>query len=764
MPKLVPFCDWREQDPHRDREARRYETPVASREFIRSCMEDYGAPLTFEKIANAFELAPDDIERRDALARRLNAMVREGQLLKNRRDGYLAVDRSGLVPGRVIGHPDGFGFLKPDEGGDDLYLSFREMKALFHGDRVLARVTGIDQRGRKEGTVVEILERVTDKLVGRLHLDQGIGFLVPDNKRIAHEILVPPTSLGGAADGQIVVVQIVSFPQRNAQAIGAIVSVLGDHMDPGMEIDVAIQAHGLPVEWPEQVEVEAKRFGSEVSEEQKQGRVDLRHLPLVTIDGEDAKDFDDAVFCERKKSGWRLIVAIADVGAYVSPGSALDKEAFERGNSVYFPGRVIPMLPEALSNGLCSLNPHVDRLCLACEMYIDDDGKVYRSRFLNAVMQSKARLTYTEVARVIKGGGNRVRKQVKPLVEHLMTLYELFQVLLRSREQRGAIDLDTTETRIVFGPEKKIERVEPVERNDAHRIIEECMLAANVVAARFLRRKRLPLLYRRHDGPNPQKLVDLRGFLGELGLSLSGGDQPTPKDYAAVLSRIKDRPDKHLIQTVLLRSLSQAVYTPEEGGHFGLAYDAYTHYTSPIRRYPDLLVHRAIRHALAGGKVAEFHYTRGEFVTFGEHCSMTERRADEATRDATDWLKCEFMLDKVGQEFEGVISAVTSFGLFIELDEIYVEGLVHITNLPRDYFHFDPAGHRLVGERGGMVFRLADRVKVRVARVNLDDRKIDFDLLAHGRRKLADLPTKFEERRTPKWKGKGPKKSGKRRR
>lgn len=345
-----------------------------------------------------------------------------------------------------------------------------------------------------------------------------------------------------------------------------------------------------------------------------------------------------------------------------------------------------------------------------------------------------------------------------------MTLYELFQVLLRSREQRGAIDLDTTETRIVFGPEKKIERVEPVERNDAHRIIEECMLAANVVAARFLRRKRLPLLYRRHDGPNPQKLVDLRGFLGELGLSLSGGDQPTPKDYAAVLSRIKDRPDKHLIQTVLLRSLSQAVYTPEEGGHFGLAYDAYTHYTSPIRRYPDLLVHRAIRHALAGGKVAEFHYTRGEFVTFGEHCSMTERRADEATRDATDWLKCEFMLDKVGQEFEGVISAVTSFGLFIELDEIYVEGLVHITNLPRDYFHFDPAGHRLVGERGGMVFRLADRVKVRVARVNLDDRKIDFDLLAHGRRKLADLPTKFEERRTPKWKGKGPKKSGKRRR
>ncbi len=741
--------NWRTKDPYARREAEKYDRPVASREFILEYLEAYGAPITQEKFADALALV--DEESREALRRRLRAMVRDGQLVRNRRDGFFPVNKRDLIVGRVIGHPDGFGFLQPDDGGDDLFLSPREMRALLHEDRVVVGVTGIDRRGRKEAAVVEVLERNTRQVVGRLHCDRGVGFAVPDNKRIHLDIIVPDADQGGAKEGQFVVVEIVEQPSQRSLPLGRVLSVLGDHMAPGMEIDVAIQAHGLPQEWPQAVLEEIRALGDEVPERAKEGRVDLRHLPLVTIDGEDAKDFDDAVFCERKPKGWRLIVAIADVSSYVQPGLALDQEARLRGNSVYFPGRVIPMLPEVLSNGLCSLNPEVDRLCLACDMSINGEGMITRSRFFEGVMRSQARLTYTEVAALLvehepsarKGGRQklagaatlgvkdkrRVGKKLAKLEPHLKDLYGLFKVLAASRKQRGAIDFDTPEPYIVFGLERKIERIEPLHRNDAHRLIEECMLAANVTAARRLQRARLPLLYRSHEGPSQAKLTDLRDFLGELGLRLGGGEDPKPMDYAKLLSKVRDRPDAHLIQTVLLRSLSQAVYSPEQGRHFGLAYAAYTHFTSPIRRYPDLLVHRALRHGIHGGKADTFAYSAMELVSLGEHCSMTERRADEATRDAVDWLKCEYMLDKVGEVFDGIITGVTSFGLFVELNEIYVEGLVHITSLPRDYYQFDPVGHRLRGDRGGLVYRLADPVRVQVAQVNLDERKIDFQLI-----------------------------------
>ena len=717
----------RELDPYQARESKKYENPIPSREFILDLLADYGAPLSMAAIAEQLNLfEEDDLE---ALRRRLNAMERDGQLVRNRKNGFCVVNSKDLVSGRVIGHKDGFGFLKPDEGGDDLFLSPRQMRSLLHNDRAVMRVVGVDRRGRLEGALVEVLERNNHEIVGRLHHEGSVGFVVPDNKRLHLDIVIPEPDLAGATHGQMVVAEIVEQPTKRSQPVGRIAEVLGDHMAPGMEIDIAIRAHELPVEWPEAVAEEVGAFGSEVSEASKQGRVDLRDLPLVTIDGIDARDFDDAVYCEVKPKGWRLLVCIADVSSYVTPKSALDREAQERGNSVYFPDRVIPMLPEVLSNGLCSLNPDTDRLCMACELYIDkEDGRIIRSQFFEAVMRSHARLTYDQVADIVVERDPKLRSQYSHLLTHLHELHSLYKVLHHSRSQRGAIDFDTTETRIQFNDEQKVERIVPVYRNDAHRMIEECMLIANVAAARFLQRKKLPALYRVHAVPSEQKLTDLREFLNELALGLSGGKEPTAKDYAELLDSVQGRPDRHLIQTVLLRSMAQAVYGPDNVGHFGLAYPEYTHFTSPIRRYPDLLVHRAIKHLLLGGTAEDFEYSHPKLLALGEQCSSTERRADEATRDATDWLKCEYMMDKVGEQFDGIITSVNSFGIFVELNEIYVDGLVHITALDNDYYHFDPIGHRLNGERGGKVYRLGDAIRIQVAAVNLDDKKIDFVL------------------------------------
>ncbi|SFM42803.1 RNAse R [Ectothiorhodospira mobilis] len=713
------------QDPHFDREAKKYERPIPSRELILKVIQEADGPVSFETLSGLLDLHEDtDLE---ALQRRLRAMERDGQLVCNRAGGWLPVNQSDLVRGRVTAHPDGFGFLIPDEGGDDLFLSPRQMRALMHGDRAVARVVGIDRRGRREGAVIEVLERNTEQVVGRLSIEGGIGFVDPDNKRLPMDVLIPPEWLGGAEAGQIVVVAIREQPTKRTRPIGQIVEVLGQHMAPGMEVDIAVRAHGLPFEWPEEALEAAQHFGEEVPESAKKDRLDLREMPLVTIDGEDSRDFDDAVYCESLgRRGYKLWVAIADVSHYVHPGDPLDQEAYRRGTSVYFPDRVIPMLPEALSNGLCSLNPDVDRLCMVCEMTVNSRGRITEFQFHEAVMRSHARLTYTQVARILLDRDEETREAFASVVPHLEDLYGLYKLLRKARERRGTIDFETTETRIVFGEDRKIERIVPYERNDAHKIIEECMIAANVATARFMRRHRMATLYRVHEGPKAEKLADLREFLGELGLSLGGGDEPEPGDFAALLEAVKDRPDGHLVQTALLRSLSQAVYSPERLGHFGLAHDDYLHFTSPIRRYPDLLVHRGIRHVLRGGKPREFDYTQSDMASLGEHCSMAERRADEASWDVEAWLKCEYMQDRVGETFDAVVKTVTSFGLFVELKDIYVEGLLHVTSLSNDYYHFDPVAHCLKGERSGRVYRMGDPIRVRLAAVNLDDRKIDF--------------------------------------
>lgn len=713
------------RDPHWAREAKKYPNPIPSREFIQQVLNEQG-PLNFEQLAQTLKLHKD--QDQEALRRRLLAMTRAGQLLENRRGVYCPINTRDLVAGRIIGHPDGFGFLKPDSPGEDVFISAREMRCLFHDDRAVVQITGQDRRGRTEGTIVEILERNTKQVVGRLHQESGVGFLVPDNKRIHHDIIIPRTALSGAQQGQIVVVEIVEQPTKRTQPIGKIVEVLGEHMAVGMETDIAIRAFELPTIWPQAVEQEIARLDAASPINIEPEREDLRSKHLITIDGADARDFDDAVYCEKTPKGYRLLVGIADVSSYVAPDSALDQEAYQRGTSVYFPDRVIPMLPEILSNELCSLKPNVDRRCLACELYINSEGRIIRSRFFPAIMRSYARLTYDQVAAILESGTSTDELQAasEELLASLQHLQALYQVLDAARHKRGAIDFELTETRFEFDAQGKIVKIHPLIRNQAHRIIEECMLAANVAAARLLERKRIQTLYRIHQGPTPEKLSDLRTFLGELGLGLPGGDKPQAQDYAALMHKIQERQDKHLIQTVMLRSLAQAVYTTDNLGHFGLAYPAYTHFTSPIRRYPDLMVHRTIKHLLAAGTAEDFSYSPTQLKTIGEHCSTTERRADEATWDAVAWLKCEYMRDRVGESHFGTISGVSSFGIFVQLDTIHVDGLVHVTNLDNDYYHFDRIGCRLTGERTGKIYRLGDRVQVTVAAVNLDERKIDF--------------------------------------
>ncbi len=715
-------------DPYAQREALKYERPIASREAILEWLTEADQPLSFERLTHDLKL--HDAVDVEALNRRLGAMLRDGQLVQNRRGEYCLVKRLPLIAGTVIGHRDGFGFLKPDEGGDDIFLPPRQMRELMHGDRAMVRVQGVDRRGRPEGSLVDVLERNTSELAGRYVEEHGVSFVAPDNARISHTIQIPVAERGGARSGQMVVVQITQQPGKQSEVIGRVSRVMGERNAAGMATELAIHAHALPHAFPPEVEAEVRGLGPEVPEQAKQGRLDLRSTPLVTIDGEDARDFDDAVFCERDGQGFRLLVAIADVSHYVRPSTSLDREGQKRGNSVYFADRVIPMLPEVLSNGLCSINPQVDRLCLVCEMHVDKDGEVSRAKFHEAVMRSAARFTYTKVANILVDKDPALRREYASLVPHLEDLYALYHVLAKARHRRGAIDFETTETKVVFNADGRIDAIRPTVRNDAHKLIEECMIAANVQAGKFLTKHKLAGLYRVHAGPKEEGLEKLRAFLGTLGLKFGGGMKPEPKDYAKLLEKVQDRPDKHLIQTVLLRSLSQAVYTPENVGHFGLALPFYAHFTSPIRRYPDLLVHRAIRHVVRGGDARSFGYSGGQMEQLGSHCSMTERRADEATRDALDRLKAEYMRDKQGEEFEGLVTGVTNFGLFVQIKDLYVEGLVHITSLPNDYYDHDAVGHRLVGERSGRVFRLTDQVRVRVAAVNVDERKIDFELAA----------------------------------
>lgn len=732
-------------DPFREREAQNYENPIPSREFILEVVRGFSTPVNRDQLFTELKLQGED--QYEGLRRRLRAMERDGQLVYTRRQCYALPERLDLIKGHVIGHKDGFGFVRPEGSGmarqDDLLLPSHQMRGVIHGDYVLVQVAGVDKRGRREGRIVRVLQEYSGQIVGRYFIEDGMGFVVPDDSRISQDIVIPQEVRQGARMGNVVVVEITQRATRQYNAVGKIVEVLGENMAPGMEIEIALRTYDIPHVWPAEVEKQVATLKEEVPEEAKKGRVDLRDLPLVTIDGEDARDFDDAVFCEKKKSGgWRLWVAIADVSYYVRPDSALDKEAINRGNSVYFPAQVIPMLPEVLSNGLCSLNPQVDRLCMVCEMTISAAGKLSGYRHYEAVMNSHARLTYTKVSKMLEGD-EELRQRYAPLVPHLEELYSMYKVLKLAREQRGAIEFETLETQFIFNADRKIDRIVPSERNDAHKIIEECMIMANVASAKLVEKAKEPALYRVHDTPGEERLTGFRDFLGELGLNLTGGLEPAPSDYAHLAAAIQNRPDKELIQTMLLRSMKQAVYQAENLGHFGLALNSYAHFTSPIRRYPDLALHRAIKYLIAKENgtnkdrwtpTGGYHYSFDDMDVLGEQCSMTERRADDATRDVADWLKCEYMQDHVGDEFEGVIANVTGFGFFVRLNELNIDGLVHISNLDNDYYQFDPIGQRLVGDASGKIYRLGDTVQVKVAAINLNDRQIDFELVGGGRK------------------------------
>ena len=718
-------------DPHAHREAQRYEHPIASREMILQMLAAQDGPMDDRALAEKLALtAPDRFE---ALQKRLGAMLRAGQLLQNRRGGYVPAAQAELIAGSVIANPDGFGFLRPEKGGDDLFLPPYEMRKVSHGDRVLVSITGMDRRGRGEATIVEVLERRLTRLLGRYTEELGIAYVVPDDKRIQRNVLVPQDARGEAKAGQLVVVEITTPQDAHRPPIGRVLAVLGDKLTASQAVEAAIHGHDIPHEFPPEVLAQATAVPLDVQPADIAGRVDLRGVALVTIDGEDAKDFDDAVWCEPNADGFRLIVAIADVSHYVRPGAPLDDEAQLRATSVYFPGFVVPMLPETLSNGICSLNPAVDRLCFCCDMQVGRDGIVRESRFYEAVMHSHARLTYTDVWNAVGEGipeddHAAALAKIGALLPQVQRLHQLYRVLDKARAKRGAIEFESSEVRFLLDAKGAVSQAGMLQRNDAHKLIEECMIAANVQAALHLLEARIPAPYRDHDKPPESKYADLEEFLKEFALRLPPWSKVKPKDFRALLEKIRERPDAALLESVILRSQSLAVYAPDNIGHFGLALEAYAHFTSPIRRYPDLLVHRAIKHALAGGKPEAYDYSPHDMAALSLQCSERSRRADEAQREVDERYRAAWMESHVGKEFDGTISGVTSFGLFVELDDSKVNGLVHVTQLPRDFYHFDAVRKTLTGERRGRAFRLGDRVRIVVLKASVEERKIDFRL------------------------------------
>ncbi len=739
-------------DPYAAREAERYAEPIASREAILDMLAEAEGPQTAEDLARQLRLtAPDRFE---ALSRRLHAMLRDGQVVQNRRGGYAPVEQVNLVPGVVIANPEGFGFLRPDNGGDDLFLPPYEMRKVMHGDRVLANVTGIDRRGRREGSISRVLERGLHRLIGRFGYEAGIAFVVPDDRRIQRNVQIPQDATGDARDGQLVVCEITQAPDARRPPIGRIIAVLGDKLTPSLVVETAIHGHELPYEFPQEVLDEASAVPLTVEPAMIGGRVDLRALPLVTIDGEDAKDFDDAVYCEPNADGFRLVVAIADVSHYVRPNAPLDEEAQRRATSVYFPGFVVPMLPETLSNGICSLNPKVDRMCFVCDMQVGRDGEVGGSRFYEAVMNSHARLTYTQVWKAVGEDDAEAQAAIGPaLLPRIGHLHQLYKVLAKARARRGAIEFESSEVRFVLDNCGEVTQAGMLVRNDAHKLIEECMIAANVEAARWLLRTHTPAPFRIHERPPEAKYADLLEFLKEFKLSMPPWAKVQPGDFTKLLKKVRERPDSALIESVLLRSQSLAVYSPDNSGHFGLALDAYAHFTSPIRRYPDLLVHRALKYALTGGKPDKYTYSPREMAALALQCSERERRADEAEREVDERYRAAWMEKHVGGEFDGVISGVTGFGLFVELDESKVNGLVHVTQLPHDYYHFDPIRKTLTGERRGSEFRLGDKVRILVLKASMEERKIDFRLIEwreDGEAGLPPLPPRGQPAKRPK--------------
>lgn len=727
-----------------------FDPDVPSREEILESLRTALVPLSPEDLATRLGL--ESAETLKGFDRRIAAMERDGQLLPNRKGVLLLANKLDFVAGRVQGHRDGFGFLVRDGGGPDLFLSPREMLKVLHGDRVLVKPTG-EYRGKPEATIVEVIERRTNRLVGRFLNERGMTIVVPEDQRIKHDVLIPPGDTGGAQHGQVVSVDIIEQPTRHTQPLGRVAEILGEIDDPGMEIEIAVRKFDVPVEFSDAALRQTDKLPDAVRKQDLKDRVDLRDVAFITIDGEDARDFDDAVYCEevdlgsgRKRPAWRLLVAIADVSHYVRPEDALDIDARTRGTSVYFPRRVIPMLPEKLSNGLCSLKPEVDRLVLVCDMVIPltgaKAGTVAAYQFYNAVIHSQARTTYNQVWETLQQPQGPTARSLSHVIPQIQGLHSVFQLLQQSRKTRGAIDFDTVETKIVCNELGRIEKIIGLVRNDAHRLIEECMLAANTCAADFMMRSKHIGLYRVHEGPTTDKLKALREFLRTLGLSIGGGAEPSAKDYAELLDKARARPDYALLQTMCLRSMQQAIYGPDNMGHFGLSYPAYTHFTSPIRRYPDLLTHRVIKALLKGeryqpalhGFVAAPGATKQEYEhdlweRLGLMLSGTERRADEASRDVEAWLKCWFVKERVGETFSGRVTGVASFGIFVTLDTLHVEGMVHVSELGTEYFQFNESLHELRGERTGMRYRLTDAVQVQVARVDLEARRIEFRLV-----------------------------------
>ena len=698
-------------DPHYLREAEKYESPIPSREHILSFIQK--RPKSKRQL---FELLSIEDEQKKAFERRLRAMVRDKQLSCNKNGVYRPFSNRGLISGTVIANPKGFGFVSLDKGGKDLRLSSQQMKLVFHGDKVKVRLLN----RKLDAEIVQVTQTVKT-LVGRLHINQDACYVVVDDRRIKHEIDIVEL-IEGCADNQVVVVEVLNSPTLEKNASGRITSIIGNYLDEGVEVDSAIHRHEIPAIFGDKALEESAKLPNKVLTKDKKGRVDITHLELVTIDGEDSRDFDDAVYAIPSKNGWKLMVAIADVSHYVKEGSQLDAESLERGNSVYFPHRVVPMLPESISNGLCSLNPEVERLCMVCEMEIDSLGSLLEYKFYSAVMLSHARLTYTEVNEMLENNKSKLRKKYKKIENNIDFLYGLYQTLRISRQKRGVMDFDRIESQILFDDQGKIENIVARKRNDAHRLIEECMLMANQAAAKYLQKENEDFLYRVHPKPTPEKVEITRQFLTAIDLRLDGGLEPESSDFAKLLKNASGREDENIIKTVVLRTMKQATYTPNNEGHFGLAFEDYAHFTSPIRRYPDLLVHRAIKRALTN----KHRERSNKMVELGAHLSMTERRADDASRDVEQWLKCEYMRDKVGDSFNGVISGVAGFGLFVELTEIFVEGLISVRDLKEDYFIYDDVHHQLKGQRGGRIYRLGDLIKVKVASVNLDDRKIEF--------------------------------------
>jgi len=698
-------------DPHYLREAEKYESPIPSREHILSFIQK--RPKSKRQL---FELLSIEDEQKKAFERRLRAMVRDKQLSCNKNGVYRPFSNRGLISGTVIANPKGFGFVSLDKGGKDLRLSSQQMKLVFHGDKVKVRLLN----RKLDAEIVQVTQTVKT-LVGRLHINQDECYVIVDDRRIKHEIDIVEL-IEGCADNQVVVVDVLNSPTLEKNASGRITSIIGNYLDEGVEVDSAIHRHEIPAIFGDKALEESAKLPNKVLTKDKKGRVDITHLELVTIDGEDSRDFDDAVYAIPSKNGWKLMVAIADVSHYVKEGSQLDAESLERGNSVYFPHRVVPMLPESISNGLCSLNPELERLCMVCEMEIDSLGSLLEYKFYSAVMLSHARLTYTEVNEMLENKKSKLRKKYKKIENNIDFLYGLYQTLRISRQKRGVMDFDRIESQILFDDQGKIENIVARKRNDAHRLIEECMLMANQAAAKYLQKENEDFLYRVHPKPTPEKVEITRQFLTAIDLRLDGGLEPESSDFAKLLKNASGREDENIIKTVVLRTMKQATYTPNNEGHFGLAFEDYAHFTSPIRRYPDLLVHRAIKRALSN----KHRERSNKMVELGAHLSMTERRADDASRDVEQWLKCEYMRDKVGESFNGVISGVAGFGLFVELTEIFVEGLISVRDLKEDYFIYDDVHHQLKGQRGGRIYRLGDLIKVKVASVNLDDRKIEF--------------------------------------